>query len=100
MQEEKRQTPLSSSPPTSSLSHQLQHAETAINSKTDVVFDNWNQISKSIGGARIPSRMEGDNTNASTCRICCDEMKLPMLIVPCGHSFCQKVACRSALLYI
>ena len=57
----------------------------------DVIFNNWNSVlSIKSSNQRAPSRTS-DNGNACICRICYETMQLPMLVVPCGHSFCQKV---------
>jgi hypothetical protein len=59
---------------------------------SEVIIDNWSQMAASKANPlRIPSRAEKDD-HVYKCRVCFETMQQPMLVVPCGHSFCQKVS--------
>lgn len=59
---------------------------------SEVIIDNWSQMAASKANPlRIPPRAEKDD-HAYKCRVCFETMQQPMLVVPCGHSFCQKVS--------
>ena len=56
---------------------------------SEFVFQNWCNISNSSNNQRHSS--ESKKLNSSDCRICMNILKRPILIIPCGHSFCESV---------
>ncbi len=51
---------------------------------TQVALENWYGISHNETN---PS----SSNNSSMCRLCLQQMKKPMMVIPCGHSFCETV---------
>jgi Zinc finger, C3HC4 type (RING finger) len=55
--------------------------------KSDIALNNWGQVSKRVVNSGLQS--DSSRQDPSICRKCFDTLKCPMMLIPCGHSFCD-----------
>lgn len=53
--------------------------------KVDILTDNWCQMSQ-----KSTDNINSQQNNLTTCKICMSQLSSPHVVVPCGHSFCEK----------